>query len=91
MLKTIILIFVCVLMGIFVICAFILAQAEKKERYKIQKQLDEVYEHGEPKPPMKLAINKHQQNTIAKTMSIQFNQSAYLDCPKFSPGVSLSR
>ena len=47
MLKTIILIFVCVLMGILAICAFIKAQAEKKERYKIQKQLDEVYEHEE--------------------------------------------
>ena len=47
MLKTIILIFVCVLMGFFAVCAFIMAQAEKKERYKIQKQLDEVYEHEE--------------------------------------------
>ena len=47
MLKTIILIFVCVLMGIFAVCAFIMAQAEKKERYKIQNQLDEVYEHEE--------------------------------------------
>ena len=47
MLKTIILIFVCVLMGILAICAFIMAQAEKKERLKIQKQLDEVYEHEE--------------------------------------------
>lgn len=45
MLKTIILIFACVLMGFFAVCAFIMAQAEKKERYKIQKQLDEVYEH----------------------------------------------
>ena len=47
MLKTIILIFACVLMGIFAVCAFIMAQAEKKERYKIQKKLDEVYEHEE--------------------------------------------
>ena len=47
MLKTIILIFACVLMGFFAVCAFIMAQAEKKERYKIQKQLDEVYEHEE--------------------------------------------
>ena len=47
MLKTIILIFVCVLMGILAICAFLRAQAEKKERYKIQKQLDEVYKHEE--------------------------------------------
>ena len=47
MLKTIILIFVCVLMGFFAVCAFIMAQAEKKERYKIQKKLDEVYEHEE--------------------------------------------
>ena len=47
MLKTIILITVCVLMGFFAVCAFIMAQAEKKERYKIQKQLDEVYEHEE--------------------------------------------
>ena len=47
MLKTIILFIVCVLMGIFAVCAFIMAQAEKKERYKIQKQLDEVYEHEE--------------------------------------------
>nr|DAR01527.1 MAG TPA: hypothetical protein [Caudoviricetes sp.] len=45
MLKTIILIFACVLMGFFAVCAFIMAQAEKKERYKIKKQLDEVYEH----------------------------------------------
>lgn len=45
MLKTIILIIACVLMGFFAVCAFIMAQAEKKERYKIQKQLDEVYEH----------------------------------------------
>lgn len=45
MLKTIILIFACVLMGFFAVCAFIMAQAEKKERYKIQKQLNEVYEH----------------------------------------------
>ena len=47
MLKTIILIFVCVLMGILAICAFLMAQAEKKERLKIQKQLNEVYEHEE--------------------------------------------
>ena len=47
MLKTIILFIVCVSMGIFAVCAFIMAQAEKKERYKIQKQLDEVYEHEE--------------------------------------------
>ena len=47
MLKTIILIFVCVLMGILAVCAFIMAQAEKKERYKIQKKLDEVYENEE--------------------------------------------
>ena len=45
--KTIILIFACVLMGFFAVCAFIMAQAEKKERYKIQKKLDEVYEHEE--------------------------------------------
>lgn len=45
MLNTIILIFACVLMGFFAVCAFIMAQAEKKERYKIQKQLNEVYEH----------------------------------------------
>ena len=32
-------------MGFFAVCAFIMAQAEKKERYKIQKQLKEVYEH----------------------------------------------
>lgn len=47
MIKTIILIFACVLMGFFAVCAFIMAQAEKKERYKIQKKLDEVYEHEE--------------------------------------------
>ena len=47
MIKTIILIIACVLMGIFAVCAFIMAQAEKKERYKIQKKLDEVYEHEE--------------------------------------------
>ena len=47
MLKTIILFIVCVLMGILAVCAFIMAQAEKKERYKIQKKLDEVYEHEE--------------------------------------------
>ena len=47
MLKTIILIFVCVLMGFFAVCAFIMAQAEKKERYKIQKQLDEAKKHEE--------------------------------------------
>ena len=47
MLKTIILIFVCVLIGILAVCAFIMAQAEKKERLKIQKQLNEVYEHEE--------------------------------------------
>ena len=47
MLKTIILITVCVLMGFFAVCAFIMAQAEKKERYKIQKQLDEVKKHEE--------------------------------------------
>ena len=47
MLKTIILFVVCVLMGILAICAFLMAQAEKKERLKIQKQLDEVYEHEE--------------------------------------------
>lgn len=47
MLKTIILIFVCVLMGFFAVCAFIMAHAEKKERYKIQKQLDEAKKHEE--------------------------------------------
>ena len=47
MLKTIILIFACVLIVILAICAFLMAQAEKKERLKIQKQLNEVYEHEE--------------------------------------------
>lgn len=47
MVKTIVLIIVCVLMGIFAVCAFIVALAEKNERYKIQKKLDEVYEHEE--------------------------------------------
>lgn len=47
MLKTIILIIVCVLLGIFAVCAFIMAKNEKKERYKIQKKLDEAYEHEE--------------------------------------------
>ena len=47
MLKTIILIFVCVLMGILAVCAFIMAQAEKKERRKIQNELNEVKKHEE--------------------------------------------
>ena len=47
MLKTIILFIVCVLMGIFAICAFIMAQAEKKERRKIQNELNEVKKHEE--------------------------------------------
>ena len=47
MLKTIILFIVCVLMGIFAVCAFILAQAEKKERRKIQNELNEVKKHEE--------------------------------------------
>ena len=47
MIKTIILFIVCVLMGIFAICAFILAQAEKKERRKIQNELNEVKKHEE--------------------------------------------
>ena len=47
MLKTIILIFVCVLMGIFAVFAFIMAQAEKKERRKIQNELNEVKKHEE--------------------------------------------
>ena len=47
MLKTIILFIVCVLMGIFAICAFIMAQAEKKERRKIQDELNEVKKHEE--------------------------------------------
>ena len=47
MLKTIILITVCVLMGFFAVCAFITAQAEKKERRKIQNELNEVKKHEE--------------------------------------------
>lgn len=47
MIKTIILIIACVLLGIFAVCAFVVAKNEKKERYKIQKKLDEVYEHEE--------------------------------------------
>ena len=47
MLKTIILIFVCVLMGILAIRAFLMAQAEKKERRKIQNELNEVKKHEE--------------------------------------------
>ena len=47
MLKTIILITVCVLMGFFAVCAFIMAQAEKKERRKIQNELNEVKKHEE--------------------------------------------
>ena len=47
MLKAIILIFVCVLMGILAVCAFIMAQAEKKERRKIQNELNEVKKHEE--------------------------------------------
>lgn len=47
MLKTIILFIVCVLMGFFAICAFIKAQAEKKERRKIQNELNEVKKHEE--------------------------------------------
>ena len=47
MLKTIILFIVCVLMGIFAVCAFLMAQAEKKERRKIQNELNEVKKHEE--------------------------------------------
>ena len=47
MLKTIILFIVCVLMSINAICAFIMAQAEKKERRKIQNELNEVKKHEE--------------------------------------------
>ena len=47
MLKTIILIFACVLMGFFAVCAFFMAQAEKKERRKIQNELNEVKKHEE--------------------------------------------
>lgn len=47
MLKTIILIFVCVLMGIFAVCAFLMARTEKKERRKIQNELNEVKKHEE--------------------------------------------
>ena len=47
MLKTIILIFACVLMGFFAVCAFIMAQAKKKERRKIQNELNEVKKHEE--------------------------------------------
>lgn len=51
MLKTIIYIIACVLicglMGIFAVLAFIIAHEEKKERYKIQNELNEVYEHEE--------------------------------------------
>ena len=34
-------------LAFFAVCAFIMAQAEKKERYKIQKKLDEDNEHEE--------------------------------------------
>ena len=47
MLTTIILIFACVLMGFFAVCAFLMAQAEKKERRKIQNELNEVKKHEE--------------------------------------------
>ena len=47
MLKTIILIFVCVLMGFFAVGAVLVAQAEKKERRKIQNELNEVKKHEE--------------------------------------------
>ena len=47
MLKTIILFIVCALMGFFAVCAFLMAQAEKKERRKIQNELNEVKKHEE--------------------------------------------
>ena len=47
MIKTIIYILVCVLMGAFAVCSFIMACAARKDRYKAQKELDEVYEHAE--------------------------------------------
>ena len=47
MLKTIILFIVCVLMGILAVCAFLMAQADKKERRKIQNELNEVKKHEE--------------------------------------------
>ena len=47
MLKTILLIFVCVLMGFLTVCAFLMAQAEKKERRKTQNELNEVKKHEE--------------------------------------------
>ena len=47
MLKTIILITVCVLMGFFFLFSFLMAQAEKKERRKIQNELNEVKKHEE--------------------------------------------
>ena len=47
MLKTIILIFAFVLMCIFAICNFIMAKKKKKERRKIQNELNEVKKHEE--------------------------------------------
>ena len=47
MLKTIMLFIVCVLMGILAVCAFLMAKVEKKERRKIQNELNEVKKHEE--------------------------------------------
>ena len=58
MLKTIILIFVCVLMGILAVCAFLMAQAEKKERRKIQNEINEENKHEEHAPDIISNANK---------------------------------
>lgn len=42
MIKEIILIGICVIMGILAICAFLMAHSEKKERYRTEKELEEV-------------------------------------------------
>ena len=47
MVKYILLVIICILSGAFAICAFFMAQGEKKERIKTENKLNEVYKHEE--------------------------------------------
>lgn len=73
MLTNIILIFVCVIMGIFAVCAFLMAQAARKDRYNAQKALDEVYEHAEKTAEIITEANKTKEDARTGNHERDFN------------------
>lgn len=58
MLKTIILISACVISGLIAVCAFCIAEAERRESKKQQKELNTIYEKMEQSAEITAEANK---------------------------------